>query len=32
MFGSIEERDEMVAARMENGVRDSMERLAGVLG
>ncbi len=26
VFGSVEERDEMVAAGMENGVRDSMER------
>jgi uncharacterized protein YndB with AHSA1/START domain/dihydrofolate reductase len=31
VFGSVEERDEMVAAGMENGVRDSMERLAEVL-
>jgi len=31
VFGSVEERDEMVAAGMENGVRDSMERLAEAL-
>lgn len=31
VFGSVEARDEMVAAGMENGVRDSMERLAEVL-
>jgi uncharacterized protein YndB with AHSA1/START domain/dihydrofolate reductase len=31
VFGSVEERDEMVAAGMESGVRDSMERLAEVL-
>ena len=31
VFGSVEERDEMVAAGMENGVRDSMERLAELL-
>src|SRR5689334_2496200 len=31
VFGSVEERDEMVAAGMENGVRDAMERLAEVL-
>ena len=31
MFASVQERDEMVASGMENGVRDSMERLAEVL-
>jgi uncharacterized protein YndB with AHSA1/START domain/dihydrofolate reductase len=31
VFASVEERDEMVATGMENGVRDSMERLAEVL-
>ena len=31
VFASVEERDEMVAAGMENGVRDSMERLAELL-
>jgi uncharacterized protein YndB with AHSA1/START domain len=31
VFGSVAERNEMLAAGMENGVRDSMERLAEVL-
>ncbi|MBM0230631.1 SRPBCC family protein [Micromonospora sp. STR1_7] len=31
VFGSVEERDAMVASGMENGVRDSMERLAELL-
>jgi len=31
VFGSVEERDQIVADGMENGVRDSMERLAELL-
>jgi len=31
VFGSVEERDAMVAAGMEHGTRDSMERLADLL-
>ena len=31
VFCSVEQRDEMVAAGMENGVRDSMDRLAELL-
>jgi uncharacterized protein YndB with AHSA1/START domain/dihydrofolate reductase len=31
VFTSVEQRDEMVATGMENGVRDSMERLAELL-
>ncbi len=31
VFGSVEERDELVAAGMENGLRDAMDRLAELL-
>jgi uncharacterized protein YndB with AHSA1/START domain len=31
VFGSVEERDEMVAAGMEHGVRDGMDRLAALV-